>query len=346
MTRKDAQEFSDMINSVGLKSMWLTSQLSEQQRSLFLQTRQEGPEQVLVSTFTDGIDNSFTEDIIAVDATYSIYSLVQATGRIRPKRQSFNRATVYIFHSRHYNTIDDQDVVDIISRAIGANLITEMKREEFTEYYKKMLHISGYKQWIQQKACYRKALFEHFSITSQACHHCSNCRNLNEIAKSARKSSTMINQEIDQRKAVCDAIHTMLTHCYVCKSNQCNDIQCLPGKNRCYCCHVAINRANIHKSADCPANTSGKKIYTGGQACPSRFISFSNDIPDRGKTEDHLNNQCPHKKRIKGFLLYGVENSVDRGNTARNLLVSTLSNPIHWFDIMAVNINLINKRKR
>jgi hypothetical protein len=40
-----------------------------------------------------------------------------------------------------------------------------------------------------------------------------------------------------------------------------------------------------------------------------------------------------------------VENVTDPGISARNLLVSTLSNPTHWFDVMAKNIENITKRK-
>ncbi len=72
---------------------------------------------------------------------------------------------------------------------------------------------------------------------------------------------------------------------------------------------------------------------------------FCKDIPERGKKEDHINNKCPHQKRIKRVLLYGVENAKDPGISARNLLVYALSNPTHWFNVMPNNINCINRRK-
>ena len=347
MSRVDAKELSDRINSVGIKSMWLTSGLPPEQRTQFLQLWEEGNEQVLVSTFTDGIDNSATEDIIIVGATHSIYSLIQAIGRIRPKRQRFNKSSVYIFHSKSYFKSDVQALDDSLSTAIGANIFLESERDLSKEYYRKMFHSSGYQKWIQQKLCYRKVLYEHFSISSQSCNHCSNCRQQNVITKSAIISNKAINKEDSQRKLVCDAIHTMLTCCFICHRRECNGIQCFPqGRNRCFCCHVIIYRENFHKSSLCPADTSGNKIDTRGQSCPCCFLSFSNDIPDRGKTQDHMNNKCPHQKRVKRVLLYGVENAKDPGVTARNLLVSALSNPTHWFSIMANNINVINKRKK
>lgn len=137
----------------------------------------------------------------------------------------------------------------------------------------------------------------------------------------------------------------MLTTCLVCSRSSCNGIQCFPEKpSRCFCCHVRISKATFHKSSECPADTSNKKIDTKGQSCPSCFMSFSTLIPNRGTSQDHMNNNCRHKKRIKRVLLYGVENSSDPGISARNLLVSVLTNTTHWFAIMAVNIETIRRQ--
>jgi hypothetical protein len=68
-------------------------------------------------------------------------------------------------------------------------------------------------------------------------------------------------------------------------------------------------------------------------------------MPFRGTTEEHINNNCPHKKRIKRVLLYGVEEVNNPGISARNVLVAALSNPTNWYSVMATNINRICKRK-
>jgi superfamily II DNA helicase RecQ len=209
-----------------------------------------------------------------------------------------------------------------------------------------MFHIIGYKKWIEQTGCYRKALYEHFDINSTACNHCTNCRRLNNITQSAIQTYNMMSKEQETTKMVIASLDIMTTKCLVCSRSQCNGIQCFPTKpSRCFCCHVGIVKSTFHKSSECPADTSGKKIDTKGQACPSCFMSFSKSIPDRGSSEDHRNNRCVHKKRIKRVLLYGVENVRDPGITARNLLVSALSNPTHWFSIMATNIETLKRRK-
>ena len=107
-----------------------------------------------------------------------------------------------------------------------------------------------------------------------------------------------------------------------------------------------MNKRTFHRSSHCPADKSAKKIDTKGNACHSCFITFSHDLPDRGKMEDHMFNNCRHQKRVKRVMLYGIENVQDPGNSARRLLVSTLSNPVHWFSVMARNIIAINQRKK
>lgn len=90
----------------------------------------------------------------------------------------------------------------------------------------------------------------------------------------------------------------------------------------------AYSEAPFHERSQCPADTAGKKIDTKGQTCPSCFTCFSQDIPDHGKAEDHLNKQCSHQKHVKRVLLYGVENASDPGVLPRGVLVSALSNPM------------------
>jgi superfamily II DNA helicase RecQ len=346
MSRQDASDLSDKLNNAGISSMWLTSNLPPAQKSQYLQLWEDGDEKVLVSTFTDGIDNTATEDVIIVGGTYSIYHLVQALGRIRPKRQSFAKAAMYIFQSNRYNQFDHQSIHDNVSKAIGANIFKEQSRKNSTEYYQKMFHITGYKKWIEQTACYRKSLYEHFDIQSETCGNCTNCRRLNSITQSAVRTTTMMTKEQERTRQVIEALNIMATKCLVCSRHQCNGIQCFPTKpSRCFCCHVGIVKTTFHKSSECPADTTAKNIDTKGQACPSCFMSFAKSIPDRGTAEDHRNNRCLHKKRIKRVLLYGVENARDPGITARNLLVSALSNPTHWFEVMAVNIESIKRRK-
>jgi superfamily II DNA helicase RecQ len=339
MSRQDASDLSDKLNKAGMHSMWLTSNLPPAQKSQYLQMWEDGDEKVLVSTFTDGIDNTATEDVIIVGGTYSIYNLVQALGRIRPRRQNFAKASLCIFHSSRYVQFEEQSINDNVSKAVGANIFKPESRDTSKEYYQKMFHIMGYKKWIEQSGCYRKTLYEHFAIKSTSCNNCTNCRRLNSITQSAVQATTLISKEEARIKLVVCSLTNMLTKCLVCSHSQCNGIQCFPAKpSRCFCCHIGIVKATFHKSSECPADTSGKKI--------SCFMSFSKYIPDRGSAEDHRNNRCLHKKRIKRILLYGVENAKDPGISARNLLVSALSNPTHWFAVMATNIETISRRKQ
>ena len=128
MSKADAKDLSDRLNEVAIKWMWLISNLTREHRSQILQLWEEGSEKVLLSTFTDGFDNSTTKDVIINGATHSLYSLLQAIGRIRPKHQWYDRASVYIFHSRNYIRSDAQKLDDTLSQAIGSGLFSEPER--------------------------------------------------------------------------------------------------------------------------------------------------------------------------------------------------------------------------
>jgi hypothetical protein len=67
-------------------------------------------------------------------------------------------------------------------------------------------------------------------------------------------------------------------------------------------------------------------------------------IPCRGTVQDHQQQSCPHKSRIKRVLLYHVENKADKGKSARAVLASALQNHTDWFNIMAANIDKIRPR--
>lgn len=106
----DASELSNRLNDAGLQSMWPMSCLPPAQKSLFIQWWEDDQEQVFFSTFTNRIDNSATKDDIIVGGTYSIYSQVQAIGRIRPKGQNFIKSSIYIFYSSSYVQLEEQSV--------------------------------------------------------------------------------------------------------------------------------------------------------------------------------------------------------------------------------------------
>ena len=344
MSKDDATNLCKELNTAGLKSIWLTSELHHSQKAQVLHQWEEGSEQVLVSTFVDGIDNSTTEDVILVGGTHSVYSLVQAIGRIRPKQQDINRATVHIFNSDKYLKSTILELEDNVSKAIGANILPASDSTHAKEYYQKMFHVRGYINVTtqQQHICLRKQIYQHFDIVSAPCRFCSNCRRHNVTNRSAVAANLVLSQEQRNIQIVIQALSIMRSKCFVCKRTNCNGVSGCMNKNICYACHATVKQ-NFHKREDCPS--CNPAIDTKSQSCSKCFLAISNHIPDRGTKEDHQHDKCSHQKRVKRVLLYAVENKLDRGRSARQLLVSALSNHMHWFALMAKNIELINNRK-
>ena len=341
MSKDVAAKLCEQLNISGLKSIMLTSELHAKQKTQVLQLWQDGPENVLVSTFVDGIDNSATEDVVLVGGTHSIYSLVQAVGRIRPQRQDITRAAVHIFNSNQYLKTDNDELDDQMSRLLGANIFPSSNYQVTKQYYKQMFNVSGYLEFSTQALCYRKVLYEHFEIKSIACQHCSNCKRRNNITKSAITAKHLVSQEERNRMLVVEAVTQMLTHCFLCKQKSCDGFKCLGGNNRCFACHGPVQR-NFHSRKTCPA--VHPQIITNSQSCSKCCLAMSHFIPCRGTLNDHQQPICPHKSRVKRVLLYNAENSCDRGISARVILSSALQNHTDWFNRMSANIAKINSK--
>lgn len=343
MSKEVAMKLSEQLNTSGLKSLWLTSDLQSEQKTQVLKLWEDGPEKVLVSTFVDGIDNSATEDVILVGGTHSIYSLVQAVGRIRPKRQDITRAAVHIFNSKQFLKNDIDGLDDQLSRLLGANIFPFAKKESSKEYYKKMFNICGYLDYSSQVLCYRKVLYEHFDIKSKACQHCSNCKRRNNITKSAITASRLVSQEEQNRSIVVEAVIQMLTHCFLCKQSSCDGLKCfVDAHQRCFACHGPSVR-NFHSRKTCPA--VHPMIATNSQSCAKCCLAISPYIPCRGSLRDHQQPSCAHKNRVKRVLLYCVEEATDKGISARAILSSALANHTDWFNRMAENIAKIKVKR-
>ena len=344
MSKEDAVQLSDQLNHAGIRSIWLTSELRSAAKEQILTTWEEGSEKVLVSTFVDGIDNSSTEDVILVGGAHSLYSLVQAIGRIRPRRQKFDTSTIHIFNSQKYLQFNKIKVNDNVSRLVGADILQPSHKNNLPElqrYCRTMFDVSGYISLSKQKSCLRQWLYERFDIKSAACLRCTNCKTRNVINISATTSKTTLSLEERNRNIVITAVSEMLHVCFVCKQKSCDGQQCWPGKqSRCYACHSQLTTSNFHNRAECMVQKH--EINTHSQSCTLCCLAMSELIQCRGSMADHQPKRCPHKNRVKRVLLYKVENSIDRGNAARTVLSSALANHVHWFATMAINIASIN----
>ena len=339
MSKEDAMQLCEKVNHAGLQSIWLTSNLLPTQKTKVLQLWEDGPAKVLVSTFVDGIDNSATEDVILVGGTHSIYTLVQAVGRIRPRRQDIKHAAIHIFNSDSYLKSNPLELDDTMSRLIGSNIFSQICPDTARQYYTEMFHVTGYLKFSRQHMCYRQALYKHFGIQSSSCQHCSNCKQQNNITISSNTASALVSQEEINKSRVVAAVMEMLHHCFVCMKSNCDGFKCLVGNNRCFACHGPGPQRNFHSRKTCPAVYP--PIATKSKSCSKCCLAMSQIIPCRGTVEDHQEQSCPHKSRIKRVLLYHVENQADKGKSARAVLSSALANHTDWFNRMAANINKI-----
>jgi len=345
MTKDDANTLSDSLNFAGIESIWLTSELAPEKKSQVMHLWEHSNHRVLVSTFVDGIDNSATEDVIIVGATYSLYSLVQAIGRIRPNRQDITKTTVHIFHSEKYTRINSNEVEANISKALAGSALQQGGTpNNVAKYYSRLFSMHGYKQLMGKNQCIRRLLFAQFGIDSSSCNACSKCLSHNNINKSALQAKTAINAEEQNIQTVLCALRVMEQTCYVCRAKSCDGVSCRPPYSYCYACH-GNSRQNDHPRQTCPVDHP-QRVDTHKQSCGYCYMAISDRIANRGALEQHKQNSCPWKKRVKRVLLYAHENLSDKGVSARQFLSSALTNHSRWFTAMATNIQKIDYDRR
>ncbi len=94
-TREQAMDISNRLNRYGISSTWLTSECSESQRSLAMDTWDAGKLNVLASTFDCGIDCGITKQTINVGGCRSVVQAVQSIGRIRPRNKMEDKRSLY-----------------------------------------------------------------------------------------------------------------------------------------------------------------------------------------------------------------------------------------------------------
>jgi len=180
-TKKDAENIILSLKESNISCLSLTSDNLQADKEDIMTLWGQGRHLVLVSTYVDGIDSPFTEDVIIAGCSHSVVNVIQGIGRIRRPCQAQKEATLHILSSDNYFHHQD-DLIDIVTKLKDADLLPDDK--EAVVYFQKLFHITGYHTFICHTGCLRKYLFLQLGITSENCHLCSNCYQKNDITKS------------------------------------------------------------------------------------------------------------------------------------------------------------------
>ena len=212
-------------------------------------------------------------------------------------------------------------------------------RETATQFYRDLYHISGYRKIIDGSVCYRKALLATCGVKSDDCGFCSLCSTTNAIHQAANTVKQQLRREQTHREYCIEKLEEMKTRCLVCRSSLCGGLACLPDykTKRCWKCHGYTTKAtNFHYKIHCEAH----KVVRG-MVCPFCFLPFTPDVPASAKREDHTENKCLYKDRIRRVLLYSVVEQRDKGMSARKLLEPCITNINIWFETFRKALRLI-----
>ena len=299
-TKKDAENIILSLKESNISCLSLTSDNLQADKEDIMTLWGQGRHLILVSTYVDGIDSPFTEDVIIAGCSHSVVNVIQGIGRIRRPCQAQKEATLHILSSENYFHHQDS-LIDIVTKVQDADLLPD--DEEAVVYFQKLFHITGYHTFIRHTGCLMKYLFLQLGITSENCHLCSNCYQKNCITKSANRAKELLKEEDQQRSFVLDALVTLQSTCIICKLNECKGTCWADVNSRCFSCHASCTSKNdFHRNKECAAY----QVQTDGKCCMFCFLLFSEHIKDGTAIRDHQNGRCIYQDKIKRILLYKV----------------------------------------
>lgn len=352
VSRENAKELSKMINKIGIKAQWITSECNLQQRQLTIKLWDQGQLSVLVSTYCLGLDNAKVREVIVVGGCSSVCNAIQSAGRIRPNQQKGPKSKVYFWLGDQQqwlrnNTQVQQNMNYLNAAGYFDCFETEAEKMKAMTDMACLYEHTGLDGVIYKtRECIMVGLHKHLGVKTSDCGICSYCKD-NSHSFQDRETATESEQLHQRNKMlVLQYITTIAQRCIVCNSSQCNGFECIPTKGQsssqyCFRCfgYTGKGSNNFHRRDACACSSSN--ITTQGKSCPSCFMAIGTDIPNCGTMEMHNTGNCLHKDRIKRILLYDLVGSTDCGISAYNRLDPLLRNHRLWIDMMAKNIRKI-----
>ena len=350
VSREEAETLSRMINEVGIKADWLTSECSKQEREYKIQSWDMGNLSVLVSTYCLGLDNAKVREVIIAGGCGSVCDAIQSAGRIRPRQQNGDKTKVYFW-------LGNRDwMKDNLQMQQNTNYL---EAAGYFECFSTQQDITNAKMEIEQlyghigldgviyntNKCIMVGLHQRLGVMSSDCGICDFCKRENAFFRNIQEARDAERKHSENKHFVMQQMSILAERCIVCERKECNGFGCIGIQTYCFRCFGNTGRGsrNFHSREQC-ACASGK-FKTENKSCPNCFMAIGGDIPNCGTQLQHQQGNCIHKDRIKRILLHDLIGSCDGGISAFRRLEPILQNHRLWIDMMARNIRIIQSSK-
>ena len=338
VSKKDAVDLCSMLQAEEIDSLWMTSEMVQEGKEAIMQNWSSCPEQVLCTTFADGIDCHLTQDAVIVRGTYSAIKTMQFYGRVRPCSWGHGSAALHIFDTPFDPTNEEEDAANVNHIKVSGIVPPGPEAHQTAEkLYFGLFHHRSYKSVINGSDWLRKSLLKKCGIDSPDCNNCTRCIENNPAAKAAIEAREAQRKEMEDRAFVLGKLKELDERCEACRRPDCSGLECLPspppGVVRCYRCH-GVN----HYSTSCQLFN----LSTHSKCCPYCLLLFDKEISKTGMEFHNAKGRCPLRDRVKRVLLSSVIGKGDSGASAKILVEPCMMNPRIWFEKMAFSFKLMS----
>ena len=223
---------------------------------------------------------------------FSLVSVVQAVGRLRPTQRTGMSSFVIFANTPSTAQLKTQEEHDMI--AFQKLLELGVVKKEHKQDYIAVATLQGLWEWEQgTEICQIAQLASKFNSSYDVCHVCDVCCRqhsafpVQQFREQAVRRDEVRNKEINDALLV---VVAMKERCLVCGKTSCRGDGCL--KQGCFNC------GGNHYRRDCQFSDFLKKHYQGKRC----FKCL--DMHERQGYESHAPDVCPIHQRLKRLLIF------------------------------------------
>ena len=210
-----------------------------------------------------GNESARTQLVCIVGLHYNLPSIVQAYGRIRPKRRTkHSQCAIYTLDNNQARLkVAKSENTNVMNQLIGCGIMSSANEEK----YERSMTMAGVNDWLfKDQGCRIVSLAGRLGFRHQKCTVCDVCTNANVNISAALKRKTMRNDNIRRNEGI-RVLQRLKQKCIVCNNASCNG-NCVASRRKRVTCYHCLG---AHYASKC---SKGYKNILKGKACFSCWV--------------------------------------------------------------------------
>lgn len=263
--------------------------------------------QILITTTLGLVGNESrrTQMVCIVGMHYNLPSIIQAYGRIRPKRRTTMSECLIFTSNNNYQRliVAKEESSNAFNLLVGSGIIGPASKD----VYNKSMTMHSVNEWLfKDQGCRLVSLAGRIGFRHDKCRICDMCTNtsVNRSAMDREKRKRNVKK---QREMGIQILRHLKKRCICCSSNSCAGNCVASGMQQSPACYHCLGN---HTAKNCPRDY---RSILNGKACFSCYVyNYSEDVV-------HSHNECrvegEIQERLRGLIHYDY-NDKKKTNTS------------------------------